>query len=251
MFPRRGRFPLFVLLLLGTLSVSQYLPAYSLNGYPWATGSEITMHLSFVRPPINFQDGSASWAASATDALTIWNQYLDQVRFVAAGPVVADIGDGLNSVFFSTDMFGDPFPYNVLAVTLHHRQGTVLEADIIFNSAFSWDSYRGPLQRVGTTNIHDFHRTALHEFGHALGLGHVPQHVVAIMTPAESDLDHLADDDIAGARFLYGSRITSSLNPPAVQSGNLFSYQLTASNNPTSFSAAGLPPGYKSTRLLA
>ena len=47
-----------------------------------------------------------------------------------------------------------------------------------------------------------------------------------------SDLDHLADDDIAGARSLYGFGITSPLNPPGVQSGNQFTYQITANNNP-------------------
>lgn len=39
------------------------------------------------------------------------------------------------------------------------------------------------------------------------------------------------------------TKITSSLSPPSVQVGSSFSYQITANNNPTSFSAMGLPPG--------
>ncbi len=58
-----------------------------------------------------------------------------------------------------------------------------------------------------------------------------------------SDLDHLADDDIAGAAFLYGLRITSNLSPPSVKVGDSFAYQITANNNPSSFEAQPLPPG--------
>jgi hypothetical protein len=42
---------------------------------------------------------------------------------------------------------------------------------------------------------------------------------------------------------LYKARITSSLNPNSSPVGEAFSYQITANNNPGSFSAIGLPPG--------
>jgi hypothetical protein len=51
--------------------------AFSLNGYRWPSGSQITMHLQLSRAPVAFQDGSVSWNASAADALAIWNQYLE------------------------------------------------------------------------------------------------------------------------------------------------------------------------------
>jgi hypothetical protein len=57
------------------------------------------------------------------------------------------------------------------------------------------------------------------------------------------DLDHLAEDDIDGAIFLYGGRITSPLFPAGVQVGTRFSYQITANNKPTHFGAGNLPPG--------
>ena len=42
---------------------------------------------------------------------------------------------------------------------------------------------------------------------------------------------------------IYPLSLTSNLNPPEIQIGNSFSYQIQAGNSPTSFSASGLPPG--------
>jgi hypothetical protein len=120
------------------------------------------------------------------------------------------------------------------------------ETDVVFNNNLKWDSYRGPIQGSGSTATFDFHRVALHEFGHVLGLDHPNQHgqsVVAIMNSIISDLDHLADDDIAGARSLYGFKITSPLHPPVGRSGENFAYQITADNHPSTYSATGLPAG--------
>ena len=82
----------------------------------------------------------------------------------------------------------------------------MVEADVIFNNAFHYDSYRGPLD----PDVEDFHRIALHEFGHVLGLDHPdqaspPQNRAAIMNSTISDLDSLQADDIAGAKSIYDS----------------------------------------------
>ena len=60
------------------------------------------------------------------------------------------------------------------------------EADNVFNSAILWNSYRGPIQYDFRKRqyVYDFHRVALHEFGHTLGLDHPDdygQTVTAIM----------------------------------------------------------------------
>ena len=54
----------------------------------------------------------------------------------------------------------------------------------------------------------DFHRVALHEFGHVVGLDHPDQHgqnVAAIMNSRISGLYSLQPDDIAGGQSLYAS----------------------------------------------
>lgn len=207
------------------------------------------MHLGLNRPPVAFQDGSASWNASAADALATWNQYVDSVKFVEAGPVSPSGGDGANSIFFSNTIYGQAFGSSTLAVTINYSNlgsGVFTETDVIFNNARTWNSYRGPIQGSGAGATYDFHRVALHEFGHVLGLDHPDQHgqnVVALMNSTITDLDRLADDDIAGARSIYGLKLTSSLNPPAGRSGDNFAYQITANNNPSSYSATGLPAG--------
>src|SRR5256714_2414124 len=234
-----------VLLFLGG-AVSGF--SFALNGYRWPDGTQIAMHLQLTRFTSGLQDGSASWDASATDALNIWNQYIDTVQFVASEPSGSSGSEDANDLLFSKTVYGPSWPTNAFAVTLRiSSQGSVFtETDVLFNDNLKWDSYRGPLQGGGPSGTYDFHRVALHEFGHVLGLDHPDRHgqsVVAIMNSIISDLDQLADDDIAGVRSLYSARITSNLFPANVNAGASFSYQITANNNPSSYDASSLPAG--------
>jgi len=57
------------------------------------------------------------------------------------------------------------------------------------------------------------------------------------MNSVVGDLDHLADDDIAGVRALYATQNFS------LSTGSFFSFQVPAPSGATSFVGSGLPPG--------
>ena len=120
-------------------------------------------------------------------------------------------GDGVNSVFFANTIFGDSFEEGTLAVTVLMKSGA---SNLRARPRRMWlsippiDSTRTEGQAV--RSAYDFHRIVLHEFGHVLGLDHVTFDPPgqALMEPIISDLDHLASDDVAGVRQLYGAEIS-------------------------------------------
>lgn len=198
--------------------------AYALTGSHW-TSSPVTMQLQLGSNSTPLSDGSSSWGASAEDALSTWNSYIGAMQFTvvrnSTAPKVE--GNGINNVFFSGDVYGQAWGTGVLAVTLTYTSGatSTAECDVLFNSTLNWDSYRGAL-RYNTSGqvVFDFHRVALHEFGHVVGLDHpdqAGQSVVAIMNSTISNLDSLATDDITGAQSLYGpNTATSTVTAPVI-----------------------------------
>lgn len=193
--------------------------AYFLEGQSWTLNRTLVVQLSLGG---NWQlaDGFTSFDQSAADALNIWNGYLAHLRFswVLNSPVTPSGTDELMSAAFANNVFGDKFGSGVLAITTYSFRGTTMdESDTIFNNAYNWDSYRGPVR-----DAQDFHRVALHEFGHALGLDHPDEHnqmVFAIMNSHISSTDTLQPDDIAGVQSLYadGPAYQSATSAPVLQ----------------------------------
>ncbi len=198
-------------LLLALAALSHPASAFVQLNPPsvWPDGT-ITVHLQL--GPLNgtLSDGGASWNAAAQAALDRWNPHMDRVKFatVSDSPAAVGDGNGFNNVVFSGTIFGRAYGDSVLAVTTHWRIGSRrVEADVLFNTRYTWDSYRGPV-RPGV-NTAEFTRVAIHEFGHALGLGHPDQDgqsVAAIMNSTAGNTDELQPDDINGARFIYADR---------------------------------------------
>ena len=195
--------------------------AYFSQGRHWPANGTIVMHLELGSPSTALLDGSRDWDSVAESALGMWNPYLNGVSFSGRRDSSAiSSGNGLNTMSFADDVFGEPFGSGVVAVTqtfYSPRNNTITEADIVFNKGRTWNSYRGN-QRSG---VLDFRRVALHELGHVLGLDHPDDHsqsVSAVMNSHVSNVDSLQADDINGALSLYGGSAappTSSIPAPS------------------------------------
>ena len=85
-------------------------------------------------------DGNTSWDTVAQNALATWNDSIGSVKFAYnanAGSI--GNGDGINTMYWSSTVFGRSFGSSVLAVTSRRFIGSrMTEADITFNTAKVW-----------------------------------------------------------------------------------------------------------------
>ncbi len=217
------------------------LRAYSAGSSKWT--SPIALQLALGTPSTALTDGSPTWDAVAQNALAAWNPYMGSIQFsgVNASAAAKGQGNGINNVFFSPTVYGSAFGANTLAITISYTSGsTKVEGDVLFNSAFHWDSYRGPLRSSGGVSVQDLYRVALHEFGHVLGLNHpdqAGQNVQAIMNSIITNLDALTADDTAGALSIYTSgltapSITSHPSPQTINEGGSATFSVSATGSP-------------------
>jgi Matrixin len=172
--------------------------------------------LGAAQPGFPLRDGSGSFDSVFVSAVNSWNRYLQDLQIqtsIGSNPNAPDPNDNLSDTGFSSTTGGDSLGSTTLALTTIFyfpgqggSPGTFAPTDITFNTAVSWNSYRGPLT---FDNVVDLRRVALHELGHFIGLDHPDDHgqvVNAIMNSHVSDTDQLTADDIAGGQHLYGAR---------------------------------------------
>jgi len=189
--------------------------SYTTLPYKWLPGS-LPMRIQ-ADNITTLSDGTTRATAIQTamqDSQRGWNQYLGNVQFAPSIRSAASgtDGNGVNEIFFASSPYGKDWDDNTLALTTGWTSGERsnnerLEADIIFNSTKTWDSYRGASRATSSSGPYDIQRVALHELGHVLGLDHpdeAGQSVSAIMNSRSNNLDSLTSDDITGAQSLYG-----------------------------------------------
>jgi hypothetical protein len=177
----------------------------------WDPGT-ITMQLKLPGPTTPLSDGSASYNASIQTAIQSWNSVIGvvQINGIISGTTTYRTGNRVNEIALDSKVDGDDFNSGTLAITQSFSDGgnTRVESDIVFNSAFTFDSYRGP-RRTGPGATVDIQRVALHELGHSLGLDHPDEAGQpagnAVMDSRIGNVDVLQPDDINGGRTLYGA----------------------------------------------
>lgn len=234
----------FTVLWATAVSHAYVLMPDSGQGFYWDPG-DLAIEFKFGPSPA-LLDGS-SWNESAQAALDEWNREMTAVRFVGVptNETVGGQNNGKNEAFFAATAYGMTLGPGVAAITVLTSDGYPernREADVIFNTAFQWDSYRGVQRTANNAPLVDFRRVALHEFGHILGLNHPDAAgatgVEAIMNASTADLDRLAPDDIAGVRFVYGPGAAPSfIEQPALRAVPGLSSDLTVLSQ-----LAGTPP---------
>ena len=228
--------------------------AYVLENSRWPKPSTVSFRSQLGTAAHSLQDGSRTWDSAVAPVFAMWNSVIGGVRMtsVTASAAVAS-GDGINSIAFSQNVFGQAFGSSTLAVTYRRytQNSVTVETDVLFNKAQSFDSYRGAL-RFGSNGyaIADIRRVLLHELGHALGLDHPDthgQHLVAVMNSIISNQETLSADDKAGGQALYGA--PSSIPSPSSRLVNI-STRLRVGTNDDVLIGGFVIAGTQSKRII-
>ena len=130
-------------------------------------------------------------------ALGTWSKYV-QVNFQ---PAASPSGPRTISILFASGAHGDPYPFDGPGQTLAHTfypappNPETIAGDMHFDDTENWGFGQGI----------DLFSVALHEAGHALGLGHSDK-PGDVMYPYYSQAADLTADDVAAIRLLYAAR---------------------------------------------
>ena len=192
--------------LLAALMISAPDPmAYVASGSVWSQPEA-----SYYVNSTNLDLSSAAADAAVRAGADVWHQQSAAFRFIYAGPSsqTTTTFDSTNLVVFRNASSG-----SAIATTYWWSSGSrIIDADIVFwDGAFQF--FAGSSGCSGGFFIEDI---AVHEFGHALGLGHSAS-TSATMYPSTSScntaLRSLDADDLAGVRALYPQAIPLPLAP--------------------------------------
>ena len=121
----KGAFAWLVFALLLGLGLST-ARAYVTEGPSWSSGTTVTFQLGLGNAGRTLIDGNTSWNTAASPALDMWDQNIQRASLVGVNNPSAPVnsGDGVNSIVFSSTVFGQSFGSNTLAVTYYRYSGS-------------------------------------------------------------------------------------------------------------------------------
>ncbi|MDQ6708570.1 MAG: matrixin family metalloprotease, partial [Acidobacteriota bacterium] len=193
----------------GALTDQGTVAQYAIVGHGWSPDAANQVHLKYVFDGLTSRVPDATTESEIARALQEWTKYAN-VQFVpgATNASSASNGDAFAPrtirITFATGDHGDGYPFQAFGSTLAHTfypappNAEPLAGDMHLNEEENWHS---------GANI-DIFTAALHEAGHALGLGHSDK-PGAIMYPYYRLGASISSDDIAGIQALYGAAVNS------------------------------------------
>ncbi len=190
----------------GPLTENGLLGEFVEVGKGWSRDTAGTAWLNWVLLSLPDRVSDSAVRGEIERAIREWERYAN-VRITAGGR--ADTARTV-AVRFARGSHGDGYPFDgkgrVLAHTFYPSPPNPepVAGDMHFDADEDWS--------VGT--YLDVFSVALHELGHALGLGHSDQ-PGAVMYPYYRFVTGLGTDDIAGVQNLYGAAGATPAEPPA------------------------------------
>jgi len=206
--------------------------SYTTNGHTWGTNQVVY----YVNPSNLYVSDSAPISAIQTAAAAWHDQSGANIQLVYGGTTTGNslTLNNKNEVFFRNDSDG----YIGETYWWYDGTGHLVDADIVLHEAYTYFAGSGCSNGIYIEDV------TIHEFGHALGLGH-SEFANTTMESAmpgycDTSQETLEADDISGIRSLY---------PPTASSGGGSGGQAPAT--PSGLVASVNPSNAVSSLLLS
>jgi hypothetical protein len=191
----------------GPITVAGPVADYALADSGWPPDAQGNVALQYMFDTITSKLDANVVLSQVERAFAEWARYAN----IAFTPALQSGAARTIEILFATGAHGDAYPFTSITTLAHTfypapPNPEPVAGDMHFNDAQTW----------GVGNNVDLFSVALHEAGHALGLGHsdIPS---AVMYPYYKLSTGLTSDDIAAIQALYGVPGSQPItpNPPA------------------------------------